>query len=115
MLASKRFATHAVATAAALAVTAVASVPVFAKEVTVRRHVLGEDQLTEVVSYADLNLASADGVKRLTSRVGGAVRHGCSQLDGRDTISSYGACKSYAWNGAQPQMDLAIERAHQIA
>ena len=115
MLASKRFATHAVSTAAAVALTVVVSVPVASKEVTVRHRVLAEDQLTEVVSYADLDLASADGVKRLTSRVGGAVRHVCSPLDGRDTIGSYGSCKSYAWNGARPQMDLAIERAHQIA
>jgi UrcA family protein len=115
MLASKRFATHAVGTAAVLALTVVSSVPVAAKEVTVRRHILGEDQLTEVVSYADLDLASADGVKRLNSRVGGAVRHVCSPLDGRDTIGSYGACKSYAWNGARPQMDLAIQRAQQVA
>ena len=79
MLASKTTATHAIATAAALALTVVVSVPVAAKEVTVRHRVLAEDQLTEVVSYADLDLASADGVKRLNYRVGGAVRHELTQ------------------------------------
>jgi UrcA family protein len=111
----KTLASHAVVTTAALALPIAASAPAAAKEVTVRHRVLAEDQLTEIVSYADLDLASADGVERLTSRVGSAVRHVCAPLDDRDKLFGYGACKSYAWNGARPQMDLAIQRAHQIA
>ena len=112
---SKAFTSHAVVIAAALGLTVVVTAPALAKEVTVRHRLINEGQLTEVVSYADLNLASTDGVKRLNYRVGSAVRHVCAPLDGRDTFSAYGGCKSYAWNGAKPQMDLAVQRAQQIA
>jgi len=115
MLLSKAFTLHVVGTAAGLALAVAVSAPVADKKVSVRHRLIAEDQLTEVVSYADLDLASPDGVKRLTYRVGSAVKHVCSPLDGRDNLTEYGACKSFAWNGARPQMDLAVERAHQIA
>jgi UrcA family protein len=115
MLVSKTFASHAVAAAAALALPIAFSAPAAAKEVTVRHYLNTEDQLTRVVSYADLDLASANGVKRLTSRVSSAVRYVCAPHDNRATLNAYGECKSYARNGAKPQMDLAIERAQQIA
>lgn len=70
---------------------------------------------TERVSYADLNLASADGVERLTNRVRRAVTHVCAPHYSRDTLVDYTDCKSFAWSGARPQMDLAIQRAQQIA
>lgn len=73
------------------------------------------DALTELVSYADLNLASAPGATRLTFRVRGAVRRVCEPLHDRRLLADHAACTSYAWNGARPQMDRAITRAHQIA
>ena len=115
MLVSKAFTSRAVATAASLASVVLVSAPVAAKEVTVRHRVLAQDRLTEIVSYADLDLASADGVKRLTTRVGSAVRNVCAPHLERPAINGYGECKSYAWNGARPQMDLAVARAQQIA
>lgn len=115
MTVSKKIGSHAVATAAAMAVAVALSGPVAAKEVTVRHQILSEDQLVERVSYADLNLASANDVKRLTYRVRGAVNHVCSPHYDRATFAEYGECKTYAWSGARPQMDLAIQRAQQIA
>jgi UrcA family protein len=115
MLASKTLASHAVATAAVLALTVAMTVPVAAKEVTVRHRVISEDQLTRSVSYADLDLASPNGVKRLTTRVRSAVGYVCAPHLDRVRASGYGECRSYAWKGARPQMDLAVQRAQQIA
>jgi UrcA family protein len=70
---------------------------------------------TERVSYADLNLASANDVQRLTYRVRGAINRVCAPQYSRETFVDYHDCRSYAWGGAKPQMDRAILRAQQIA
>lgn len=72
------------------------------------------------VSYADLNLASAAGEKRLNGRVKGAVRHVCKEAVGTDNGSyiyeiRMMRCDRSAWDGARPQIARAVERAHQIA
>jgi len=83
-----------------------------AQEVTVIKRVSPEDTLTQRVTYADLNLASAAGERTLVRRVGSAVGAVCSPhtyvIDGK-------ICRTFAWNGAQPQIDRAVARATQIA
>ena len=67
---------------------------------------------TERVSYRDLNLVIPQDEKRLVRRVGFAVNHVCPQ--GIFRIEPSG-CRSDAWDGAKPQIALAVERAKQIA
>jgi UrcA family protein len=86
-----------------------------AKPVTVIADRLHEDQLSERVSYADLNLASAEGVKTLTWRVSGAVRRVCAPLEHSLKPIQHSQCTSFALKGAQPQMERAIVRAQEIA
>lgn len=109
----KMCASYSLATGAALALF-VASAPADAKEVTVLGQIPA-DQLTERVSYADLDLATSYGVEKLTFRVRGAVNRVCAPLDQRATFSEHGECRSYAWSGARPQMQQAVARAQQIA
>lgn len=75
-----------------------------------------EDVLTERVSFADLNLASVEGRQTLNRRVGSAVKSVCIDSIG-DTSNVYAghACRNYAWAGARPQIDRAVQRAREIA
>ena len=72
---------------------------------------------TERVSYADLDLATRAGEKRLNYRVAGAVKRVCLFNDGRFGLqdTGYYNCASAAWNGAEPQISRAILRAKEIA
>jgi UrcA family protein len=99
----------------ALAVTLGTAHAAAAKDVTVVHEPLPDDALSRSVSYADLDLTSAADVGRLTFRVRSAVNYVCAPLDQRVTFAEHGACRSYAWNGARPQMDLAVARAQQLA
>ena len=81
------------------------------RDVTVRAHV-PDDVLSEHVSYADLNLASAGDVKTLNSRVGNAVGRVCAP---QYEVFANMSCTSFAWKGARPQIDLAVQRAQDIA
>jgi UrcA family protein len=82
---------------------------------------LPEDLIVRHVSYADLNLASEVGVKRLNRRVGSAVKSLCNDATGGPNIRSLGTniemiqCSVSAWNGARPQIDRAVRRAQEIA
>jgi UrcA family protein len=102
------------AAAFAVALTFGASGSASAKDVTVVSS-SPEDSLSERVSYADLDLASTAGVKVLASRVRLAVRHVCAPVAERTTYVQFNDCRSFAWGGARPQMDRAIERATQLA
>jgi UrcA family protein len=73
------------------------------------------DVLSERVSYADLDLASQAGVASLNFRVSGAVKRVCAPHDERHSFGDYGACRSFASDGAEPQVALAIARARQLA
>lgn len=97
----------------AIALLAGAGSAAVAKEVTVIAPPI--DALTERVSYADLNLASASGARTLEKRVIGATRRVCAPLEMRDTLLEHGYCRSFARKGARPQMDRAILRARQLA
>ena len=72
------------------------------------------DIQTERVSYADLDLTSNRGVRKLNARVDGAVSRVCFGFDYIDSDTKAN-CRSYAWNGAKPQIALATKRAHEIA
>lgn len=69
------------------------------------------EYVTERVSYSDLNLALPAHEKKLVRRVKYAVNRVCPDYMGiidRD-------CRSFAWNGAKPQIDRAVQRARDIA
>ena len=94
-----------VGAAALLAVAA----PAFAEPVvTGKRLQNDEDRVTRVVHFQDLNLATPAGEKTLIRRVRGAVSYVCAYAPNFAETSS---CQSYAWNGARPQMDLALAQA----
>lgn len=86
-----------------------------AKEVTIVAEAIPEDAISQRVSFADLNLASDAGVIALTGRVRQAARKVCRPLDAFASHGQFAECRSYAWNGAKPQMDRAITRAKQLA
>ena len=71
------------------------------------------DIQTERVSYADLDLTSARGVRKLNARVDGAVSRVCFAFDYIDSDTKAN-CRSYAWNGAKPQIELAARRANEL-
>lgn len=74
-----------------------------------------DDQLSHRVAYGDIDLAADSGQKRLDRRVRQAVSIVCAPLDGTNLRTKQQACRSYAWQGAKPQMARAIERARQLA
>lgn len=70
-----------------------------------------------IVQYADLNLATAQGEKKLMTRIRFAVRDLCveginySPLDAADLR----LCKSQAWSSARPQLDRLFAEARSVA
>lgn len=75
------------------------------------------DQMTERVSYRDLNLAIKADEKTLFRRVGGAVHRICYRINGGVSATSeeHMSCSSDAWAGARPQIRTAVRRAQEIA
>ena len=76
-----------------------------------------ENIRTERVSYADLDLAQLAGQRTLNNRVAGAVKRVCLFEDGHSglQLSGYYSCAGSAWEGAEPQIAQAIDRAKEIA
>lgn len=72
------------------------------------------DIQTERVSYADLDLTSDRGVRKLNARVDGAVSRVCFAFDYIDSDTKAN-CRSFAMDGAKPQIELATRRAHELA
>ncbi|WP_187107723.1 UrcA family protein [Sphingomonas xanthus] len=72
---------------------------------------------TERVSYADLNLASTSGEKKLNGRVDRAVERVCLFDIGQrgSEVIQYKRCAGGAWDHARPQIAQAVERARQLA
>ena len=93
----------------ALALVAAAS-PALAEQVVTGKRLTIDEQgrVTRTVTFADLNLASPAGEKTLLRRVGAAVKFVCRQ--GIDSIDE-NFCRNYAWDGARPQIDLALGQA----
>ena len=73
------------------------------------------DMMTARVSFADLNLATAIGRKRLEYRVGSAVEQVCPSGFGLTEMLDARVCSNKAWDGARPQMALAFTRAAELA
>ena len=102
--------------ASALAITAfVGAIPVVAQTTPVTVYGEPSEVRTERVSYRDLNLATRDGEKILTQRVGSAVRRVCSDTGHIGLYNDRFYCTSGAWKDARPQMSRAIARAREIA
>ena len=75
-----------------------------------------EDVPTRYVRYSDLNLVQPAGLSTLNRRVNSAVRVVCVESVGpHGDFYAEMNCRSSAWNGARPQIDRAVERAHQLA
>jgi UrcA family protein len=75
-----------------------------------------DDLVSRHVSYADLNLAVAPGERTLNRRVGYAVTDVCNEaVGGNSTSFDYIHCSKGAWNGARPQVGLAVQRAREMA
>jgi len=71
---------------------------------------------TRYVTYSDLNLVHEAGLKTLNRRVNSAVREVCRESTGGSTdFYLEMGCRSFAWDGARPQINRAVERASQIA
>ena len=75
------------------------------------------DVRVERVSYADLNLAQDNHVKKLRGRVAGAVKRVCLFENNRHGLQyrGYYSCSDDAWDGARPQIAQAVARAKEIA
>jgi UrcA family protein len=73
------------------------------------------ERLTQRVSYADLNLVSADGRKRLETRVSYAVDLVCPSGSSLMEFLDARLCTKNAWAGARPQMERAVSRAIELA
>lgn len=102
---------------AGVAVGAVAS-PVSAKSPSAVVYAPDPERITKRVSYADLNLASDAGAKVLKRRVGSAVSNVCLQTVGSDTgtgLFEFQSCRSFAWQGAEPQIARAVQRSRELA
>lgn len=65
------------------------------------------------VGYADLNLASATGQANLNLRVKKAVNMVCESHKGRSAkeTASFNNCRTFASEGARPQVEAAIANA----
>ena len=101
---------------AAVAFTALPSSPAAAAPLVVTAPVL----VVRHVSYADLNLATNEGAKILDRRVGSAVSDVCVEANDGDNGSfdfkvGMLRCSASAWNQARPQIDLAVQRAREMA
>ena len=72
---------------------------------------------TERVTYADLDLADRSHQKKLNLRVTGAVKRVCLFENNRSGLQDMGYynCAGEAWDGAEPQIAQAIQRARDIA
>jgi UrcA family protein len=72
---------------------------------------------TEHVSYADLDLANSKDQRKLNLRVTGAVKRVCLFGESRPGLQDRGyyRCANDAWDGAQPQVAQAVQRAKEIA
>ena len=95
----------------ALTLLGITATPAFAAPLVVtgqRAIVDDEGRLARVVSFRDLDLASADGERTLMRRVRGAVGSVCAPAG---NIVAETSCRNYAWRGARPQLARALEQA----
>jgi UrcA family protein len=76
-----------------------------------------QDIPVRYVTYRDLNLTNPAGASKLVSRVKHAVNDVCFESVGEDYTRRFAQrdCREVTWQGAQPQIDRAIQRATDIA
>ena len=78
----------------------------------------GYELVTSSVQIGDLNLASSAGVAEMEKRVAHGVATVCPTPSGTAPdyeMHDYDSCKKFAWAGARPQMDRAVQAATQRA
>lgn len=78
------------------------------------------DRVVRLISYTDPNLASAAGYKALHRKVSGAITDLCHEANGWNGGSvtfkrGMIRCSGEAWEGARPQIALAVQRARETA
>jgi len=73
--------------------------------------VVAQKAYTRIVPFGDLSLATKAGQKILFRRVGYAVREVCPDQDETGAYYNADHCKKFAWQGARPQINRAIDRA----
>jgi UrcA family protein len=76
------------------------------------------DAVVRLVSYRDLDLASAPGERALIKRVHYTVGDVCRKAVGDDKgylLAPSMTCRSQSWAGAEPQVARAVQRAREIA
>lgn len=84
--------------------------PAFAAEPVVVTAQRPTDEITRIVKFGDLNIATAQGEKTLLRRVSGAVHQVCDD-PGFDYYQEDRACRKFAWSGTRPQIASALQRA----
>lgn len=94
--------------------------PALAKSRPILVNAPPDEVITRSISYADLNLAVPAGERSLMGRVGSAVNGLCSEVAGGPDRSfvvglSTTRCVSATWQQVRPQIDLALQRAREIA
>lgn len=111
--------TFAAASVTAVVISGMATAALAQQQRTPIATIVGErpsDGKSVRVSYRDLNLAAARDERILKRRVGSAARFVCEpNPSGPIGDHIYADCVSSAWNGARPQVALAVRRARQIA
>ena len=113
MTMNRRLFASAIGSSLAAAVLIGTATEASARDIKVVAHRQSDIQV-ERVSYADLDLTSKGGVRKLNARVGGAVSRVCFAFDYIDSDTKEN-CRSYAWKGAKPQIELAAKRAQELA
>ena len=102
-----------------LACLSIIGSPAVAKSRPILVNAPAEEIITRSVSYADLNLAAPAGERALMYRVGSAVNGLCNEVTGGDGSFVFSLtqtrCVTATWQQAQPQVDLALQRAREIA
>lgn len=94
--------------------------PALAKGRPILVNAPAEEVVTRHIGYADLNLAAAAGEQALMGRVDSAVNVLCDEAQGgRDRSFMFNLaqtrCVRATWEQARPQIDLALQRAREIA
>lgn len=86
------------------------------KPVVVTAPAADPDEVTRIVSYSDLNLASEKGEKMLNGRVRVAAKSICLEVLGPTPYFQFELeCRGDAWRSAKPQIALAVQRARELA
>jgi len=70
---------------------------------------------TRRVSFRDLNLTTNEGQKTLMRRVKNAVTIVCLESTYSSDLVAEHKCRRFAWKGALPQVDRAMQREIEIA